>query len=1052
MKRYVVVAITVGTIGLPACGGGGGASSGDGGGGADNSNRAPVAIADMVATLEDTPVTTPNLLANDVDLDGDALAIQTFTATSAQGGTVTDTGSGALRYSPSPGFRGTDTFTYTVVDSHGSAASGTVSVQVARRETKLNVNQTKAFGTSVAISGDFFISGSRDAPGNGGAYVYARDPASGTWAQQAKLVSPDPTLTTQFGIAVGLNGTTAVVGALGGNSQTGSGAAYVYARDATGAWIRQAKLTPSDPADGLEFGASVATTGATTIVGVNPPAFVSAYVYTRDSGTGAWVQQAKLVPCEGIVACSASGALSVALSGNTAVLGATAGFDSNRGVETGAAYVFVRVGGAWIRQAELVPSDGVAGDQFGTSVAISSDTIVVGSKNHSANVGAAYVFVRSGNNWTQQAKLLRNDTLSISFGSSVGIDGDRIVVGAIGAQPTISSTTHVFARSGNSWQQQGVFVAPANASGNGPNDTANLRGAAFLPISVSVSGDTAVSGASWDDEVAVDAGAVYAYLLGGSLNPTIASPPDPDRFLTFRNPASPLFIETRQTAEAYYQAIDPLGEKTTLGGWMATNRFAGSDPVAVYLNNADLGFGRRMSVRTNPDDTVASCVENYPTIGDAISRANIIATVCMEYGPPANDPAGKKFTKFYTFGADGNRVLEADLDGRGAKYLPGLCNVCHGGQPKALANGIYPDFGNTGAGFLPWDLDTFRFSQTDAAYTRQAQEAQLKEFNRTVLLKTEPTPATKELIEGWYGGPGLPSTTFNGSFVPPGWAGNENLYHQVVAPHCRACHIQRGSVHQSDIDFANTSKFFSFGSKIGRLVYDEGVMPLAKRTFDNFWQNPSNPALVLGAYLGGAHLIEGTGEFRRLGRPVADPGPSREAPLGMVKLDGTGSFYASSYAWSFFFKPGNSRAAFTDTASPQPTFIADVAGQYIVRLEVTGANGEIDARNVSISASGAIAPASFETHIRPIFADCVACHRAGSPQQNTQAFVRFDVPSELYQRVKERIELTRPLDSLILTKPLGAHHAGGTRSGFTTADRTKHDLFLRWITEGALEN
>ena len=94
----------------------------------------------------------------------------------------------------------------------------------------------------------------------------------------------------------------------------------------------------------------------------------------------------------------------VAIDGDTMVVGADR--DDDKSANSGSAYVFVRSGSTWTQQQKLTASDGYLDDNFGNSVAISGDTIVVGAERQGYNeLGAAYVFVRSGTTWTQQQKL-----------------------------------------------------------------------------------------------------------------------------------------------------------------------------------------------------------------------------------------------------------------------------------------------------------------------------------------------------------------------------------------------------------------------------------------------------------------------------------------------------------------------------------------------------------------------------------------------------------------------------------------------------------------------
>jgi hypothetical protein len=166
----------------------------------------------------------------------------------------------------------------------------------------------------------------------------------------------------------------------------------------------------------------------------------------------------------------------VSLSGDTALVGATG---------ANAAYVFVRSGTTWAEQAMLVGSDTVAADELGYSVSLSGDTAVVGSRSHAAGAGAAYVFVRSGTTWTQEAKLTAADgARNDQFASSVAVSGDLAVVGAPG-KSCGTGVAYAFARTGTTWAQEAEWnLGCGQADGFG--------------WSVSVSGDTAIVGIPQD--------------------------------------------------------------------------------------------------------------------------------------------------------------------------------------------------------------------------------------------------------------------------------------------------------------------------------------------------------------------------------------------------------------------------------------------------------------------------------------------------------------------------------------------------------------------------
>jgi hypothetical protein len=154
---------------------------------------------------------------------------------------------------------------------------------------------------------------------------------------------------------------------------------------------------------------------------------------------------------------------SIAISGDTAVIGAPDNDDS--GTDMGSAYVFIRSEPGWIEQAKLVAPDAAEetndGVKFGASVAISGDTAVVGAY-HSNQSGAVYVFVRSGTDWIEQAKLVGSDTAAWdAFGYSVAISGDTIAVGTLG-----SVAAYVFTRNESNWTEQAKLTASDAATDN----------------------------------------------------------------------------------------------------------------------------------------------------------------------------------------------------------------------------------------------------------------------------------------------------------------------------------------------------------------------------------------------------------------------------------------------------------------------------------------------------------------------------------------------------------------------------------------------------------
>lgn len=272
------------------------------------------------------------------------------------------------------------------------------------------------------------------------------------------------------------------------------------------------KLIASDAAANDGFGSSVAASGDTAVVGAPSDSHAggeyagSAYVFVRTGGV--WTQQDKFIASD--AAASDGFGWSVAVSADTALVGAIG--DDDSGNYSGSAYVFVRSGGVWTEQAKLTASDSAAFDEFGHSVAVSGDTAVVGAlyDTHTGGTeaGSVYVFIRSGGVWTQQAKLTASDAAATeNFGISVAVSGDMALVGARGAfnAGTVIGSVYAFVRSGGVWTQQPKLTASDAA----PND--------YFGYSVAISGDMALVGAYGKNTGGTAAGSAYVFVRSGGV-------------------------------------------------------------------------------------------------------------------------------------------------------------------------------------------------------------------------------------------------------------------------------------------------------------------------------------------------------------------------------------------------------------------------------------------------------------------------------------------------------------------------------------------------------
>jgi len=841
---------------------------------------------------------------------------------------------------------------------------------------------------------------------------------------------------------------------------------------------------------------------------------------------------------------------------------------------------------------------------------------------------------------------------------------------------------------------------------------------------------------------------------------------DASAFLQYLNKSAPRNNETVTVGAAYYAAVDPNNKRLSLTTFKSFNKLqSGVDAnglanVATYVNDVDLGFGRRMYVSVNKKtsgavtrvSSIASCVENFaPAAGVNaaaqikldLAKANnhglgggLIATVCMEYSGTPGSPStavssesltGRKFVKFFTYLADGSRINQVDLDGRGVKTQPGLCTTCHGGQGNSLisnANGTftYPSNGDTSSQFLPWDLDTLVFDSTPG-FTQVDYEPVLKRFNEAVLatypqprsfsftgnliiptaivpegtkdaagnfvpvvpsvttstitvntvspiiitdfvlsidddgqggpgityntgkflgfklispggkifypntgfssngivnassgvqnlyfsddgegryfdqvggpslvngvisgtifgvshgfvnntecinnLPQVPsptfsgndigctdangvwklevsnryvgtgrfkawslhfngvpdgayTPAPVELVRGWYGGKALPLTNFDGQYIPEGWKAANNptaiadpelLYLDVIGPTCRACHVQRGTMASNTIDFASYKKFMAYADRTQRLVYDKGIMPMAKRTFENHFWNSTKPAIL-------AQHMPGNLTNVFPGRNIPNAGFMRTgnysvAQNQVVTLNGSASLFPAGYKWTVT-GPNNLPVALTvkppvldslgkPILNPLDTsFTTSLLGQYQVTLDTSGIASPTLATTATtvINSSATIVPVSFKNTIvfdadsNGVFQDANGLYPNGSAFESAlstcsssrchggQVYdavrrtgrMRFITANgatpptlteqkEDYRILRDRINTFLPQDSMTIIKGLNGVRHGGKGRYIGRTDRRanwtdtgtgigkmSYDYYLRWILEGA---
>ena len=279
------------------------------------------------------------------------------------------------------------------------------------------------FGAAVAVAnsgtGIIALVGAKgDAFQPGSVYTFVR--TAGAWSQQAQLVAPLGGLHGDgFGAGVSVSGGTAVVGAHATacsdyDCSAGTGGAYVFG-EVQGSWSQIAKLEANGTMPGDGFGASVAISSSTVVVGA--PNGTGGVVYVFGQVQGSWVEQHKLESSTPAREHNGFGS-SVAISGDIVVVGAPGNVE-----QPGAAYAFMRTGDGWLQHARMTACVPSPGDGFGSSVSVSGFTAVIGS-----HARAAHMFVRSAGVWTGQEPLARNETHG--FGQSVLVSGTTLLIGA----------------------------------------------------------------------------------------------------------------------------------------------------------------------------------------------------------------------------------------------------------------------------------------------------------------------------------------------------------------------------------------------------------------------------------------------------------------------------------------------------------------------------------------------------------------------------------------------------------------------------------------------
>jgi antibiotic biosynthesis monooxygenase (ABM) superfamily enzyme len=380
-------------------------------------------------------------------------------------------------------------------------------------------------GWSVALSADgntAIVGGLADNRITGAAWVYTR--SNGVWTQQSKLAGTEAVGSAGQGwsVALSADGNTAIVGGPFDTSNTG--AAWVYTRSG-GIWTQQGnKLVGSGAVGNARQGASVALSdeGNTAIVGGSFDNWNTgaAWVFTRSKGV--WTQQrSKLVGAGAVGNAGQGSSLALSSDGNTAIVGGP--LDNSN---TGAAWVFTRSKDVWTQPGNKLVGAGAVGNAGqGSSVALSADgsTAIVGGPLDNSNTGAAWVYACSGTGWgTKLVGIGAVGNARQGWSVALSADGSTAIVGGV-EDNSYNGAAWIYSRSGTVWTPQSNKLVGTDATGSARQGHS---------VALSADGKTAIVGGLADNRVK---GAAWVYTRSGGVS-TIAE----TELHTYRSALTPL--------------------------------------------------------------------------------------------------------------------------------------------------------------------------------------------------------------------------------------------------------------------------------------------------------------------------------------------------------------------------------------------------------------------------------------------------------------------------------------------------------------------------------
>jgi len=279
------------------------------------------------------------------------------------------------------------------------------------------------FGTSVSIYNDLAVIGSTGDNGSGSVYVFRKSGES--WNEEAVLIPSNGSSGDLFGTSVSVYNEMVAVGAAGDDINTGS--VYIFEKEGT-SWEEKQYIYASDGINYDYFGSAVALDDVVLAVGVKGYLGTGGvYVYIKDGNT--WENVSKIRASDN----GAEDQFGATVSVSQNFIAAGARFEDEGGIDCGAAYIFVRAGNSWSELKKIIPTDGIENERFG-KVAIDGNILAIGANNDDdlgLESGSVYIYQWNGNDWMFNQKLTANDGFAgDGFGSSLFLDGTRVIVGS----------------------------------------------------------------------------------------------------------------------------------------------------------------------------------------------------------------------------------------------------------------------------------------------------------------------------------------------------------------------------------------------------------------------------------------------------------------------------------------------------------------------------------------------------------------------------------------------------------------------------------------------